>query len=202
MVQVDVFWSYGLASGLALSARRQLKEEKNPWVNKHFIATILWIALVFAPSGMYLLWAFPYWETMFVATTHKDIPAWLTTIFAATNITQGILGYYVTYRLIRAGKDRAATLQTVWSHAAMIFILVFGWDGSGLTRFLYPGTGEEWAAGVAYPYSAWFSSPVFYALAGMAVVFVPTYAYLCTRWVKEGRGKQPRISGFSAAATV
>lgn len=193
MVQVDVFWSYGLASGLALAAKRQLKEEKSPWVNKYFIATMLWTACVFAPSGAYLLWAFPYWETMFVARTHTSIPAWLTAAFSLTNITQAWLGYYVTYRLIQAGKDRLAAFQTIWSHAAMLFILVIGWDGTGLKRFLYAGTGDEWYAGVPYEWTAWFSSPVFYALLGMAVVFIPSYFFMVVRWNREGRER------FSAA---
>ncbi len=187
MVQVDVFWSYGLGSGLALAARQKLKAEPNPWVNKYFVATLAWIALLFAPSGLYLLWAFPYWETMFVATTHADLPAWLVTTFGFTNVSQGILGFYITYRLIRAGKDGAARLQTIWSHAAMLFILIFGWDGSGFSRFIYAGTGEEWRAGVPYAWAAWFSSPVFFTLASMAVVFVPTYTWLVLRFIKDGK---------------
>jgi hypothetical protein len=184
MVQVDVFWSYGLAAGLAVAAKHQLKREAEPFNNKHFTAIVLWTALVFAPSGMYLLWAFPYWETMFVARTYEDIPPWLVTAFAATNVTQAVLGYWVTWKLLRAGKDFAAMMQPIWSHAAMLFILFVGWDGSGFKRFSYAGNGDEWARGVEYPWTAWFSSPVFYALLGMAVVFIPTYFGLVWKWSK------------------
>lgn len=182
MVQVDIFWSYGLAAGLTIAARRHLKKEPKPFDNPYFTAIMLWTALVFAPSGIYLLWAFPDWETMFVARNHHDIPAWVACAFAATNITQAILGYYVTYRLIRAGKDRAATLQTVWSHGAMLWILAIGWDGTGWKRFTYSGTGTEWADGVVYPWTGFFSSSVFYTLLGMGVVFIPTYFGLIHRW--------------------
>ena len=93
MVQVDVFWSYGLASGLALAATKRIRKDESPWVTPHFLLSLLWIVLFFAPSGIYLLWEFPSWETMFVARNHEHIPTWLVCVFSITNVTQGILGY-------------------------------------------------------------------------------------------------------------
>jgi hypothetical protein len=182
MVQVDVFWSYGLASGLALAAAPHIKKEENPWLNKYFVLTAAWITLFFAPSGIYLLWQFPYWETMFLAQNKDSIPAWLVVIFSVTNVSQGVLGYYVTYRLLRKGKDRAALFQTIWSHLAMGFILIYGWDGSGWTRFTYSGTGDEWFSGVPYRWTQFFSSPVFFTLVVMGLILIPTYAYLVRSW--------------------
>jgi len=182
MVQVDIFWSYGLASGLALAGSKTIKKESSPWKNEVFVGTLLWLSLLFGPSGLYLLWNFPYWETMFVAKTHGDIPAWLVAVFGFTNISQGILGYYVTWKCLRLGNKFAATMQTVWSHMAMLFILVVGWDGTGYRRFFYAGTGEEWVNGVNYEISAFFSSPVFLTLLAMGVVFIPSYWYLCKRF--------------------
>lgn len=178
MVQVDIFWSYGLSAGLALAGHRQIKKAPTWWDNKPFLFTTLWTATIFAPSGIFLLWSFPGWETMFVASNHQSIPAWLVTLFSVTNVTQGILGFYVTAYFIRKNKWTAATAQTIWSHAAMLFILIFGWDGSGFRRFLYAGTGEEWHSGVHYDLSAFFSGPVFYALLGLGVAFLPTYFWL------------------------
>jgi hypothetical protein len=175
MVQVDVFWSYGLNAGLALAAHKELKKTKSFWNNTFFCLAILWTACVFAPSGIYLLWSFPGWETMFVATNHSSLPAWLVCLFSLTNITQGVLGFYVTWYFIRKGNWRMAQLQTIWSHFAMLLILVVGWDGTGYRRFFYAGTGEEWHQSVQYPLGAFFSSPVFYTLLGMAVVFIPSY---------------------------
>jgi hypothetical protein len=185
MVQVDVFWSYGLSSGLALAASRQIRKMPEPWFNRYFVATLAWTAMIFAPSGAYLLWAFPGWETMFVAAQHRDIPAWLVAAFGLTNVTQGVLGYYITWRLLRSGRDFAAMLQPIWSHLAMLFILVFGWDGSGWRRFTYAGTGEEWHSGVTYPWTDFFRSEVFYTLLGMGVFFIPTYFGLIRKWRKE-----------------
>ena len=43
-------------------------------------------------GGVYLLWAFPDWETMQVAHSHASLLPWLVTVFAITNVTQGMLG--------------------------------------------------------------------------------------------------------------
>lgn len=185
MVQVDIFWSYGLASGLTLAAAKQLKKEKSPWDNKYFTGILLWISIFFAPSGMYLLWDFPGWETMFVAKSHESIPAWLVALFGVTNITQAVLGYYVTYTFIQKGKSFAAKMQPVWSHAAMFFILFVGWDGTGFLRFTHTGTSEEFAQGIRYPWVDFFTSPVAYTLYGMGVLLIPTYIMICRRWRSE-----------------
>jgi hypothetical protein len=181
MVQVDVFWSYGLASGIALAARKRIEKDPAPFVNEHFLLAFAWTAFFFAPSGLYLLWQFPYWETMFLARDQTDIPAWLAVTFAVTNLTQGILGYWVTWRLIRAGKLGAARLQPIWSHAVMFLILFVGWDGSGFKRFSYAGTGLEWSNGIARPWTDWFGSPVFWALAIMGLLLGPSYYWVCRR---------------------
>lgn len=186
MVQVDVFWSYGLSAGLALAAHKTLKKAPSFWKTPAFTLALMWSACIFAPSGLYLLWAFPEWETMFVARDHSSIPAWLTALFGLTNITQGMLGFYVTAHFIRSGKMFAAKMQTIWSHAAMFFILVFGWDGTGYKRFFYPGTGPEWHSQVEYPLSAFFSAPIFFALLGMGVFFVPSYLWLIAYLRKQG----------------
>src|SRR5215212_10227092 len=101
MVQVDVFWSYAIGAGFAVAATRQIarsaatsRSTPDRWQrlnSPYWVATVLYCALLFAPSGVYLLWAFPDWETMQVAHNHTSLPAWLVTIFAITNVTQGML---------------------------------------------------------------------------------------------------------------
>ena len=109
MVQVDIFWSYGLSAGLALAAGPALKNKISFWNNKFITLTLLWTAIIFAPSGIYLLWEFPGWETMFVARNHLSIPTWLVCLFSITNITQGILGFYVTWYFLRKGVSGSLT---------------------------------------------------------------------------------------------
>ncbi len=185
MVQVDVFWSYGLNAGLALAASTALKKETTFWKSPIFTLSLLWTAIFFAPSGIYLLWDNPGWETMFVARNHESLPAWLVCIFAATNITQGILGFWVTYHFIRKGNQKAARLQTIWSHLAMLFVLVVGWDGTGYKRFFYAGTGEEWHTGIEYAIPDFFTSRMFFTLISMGVILVPTYIYLINYFRKQ-----------------
>jgi hypothetical protein len=185
MVEVVVFWSYGLSSGLALAAGADLKNEKSFWNNPYFTVAMAWITLFFAPSGIYLLWNFPGWETMFLAVNHLSIPSWLVMLFSLTNITQGVLGFYFTWHFIRKGNKRAAWLQKIWSHAAMFFILVFGWDGSGYKRFFYAGTGEEWHAGKVYAITDFFSAEIFYTLVCMGVVLIPTYIWVIQKFRNE-----------------
>ena len=184
MVQVDVFWAYGLSAGLAVAGHKAIKKAPTWWVNKPFLYSVIWNACLFGPSGIFLLWSFPGWETMFVATNHLSIPSWLVTIFSLTNVTQGILGFWVTAKLIRSGHWRAAVWQPIWSHMAMMTILIFGWDGAGYRRFFYAGTGEEWHSGVNYPISAFFSCSVFFSLLGLGVVFLPTYFGLVKHLMK------------------
>lgn len=75
MVQVDVFWSYGLNAGLAIAAQSSLKSDERWLESKSFLVALLWTATLFAPSGAFLLWINPDWETMFVAKDHAAIPA-------------------------------------------------------------------------------------------------------------------------------
>jgi hypothetical protein len=181
MVQVDVFWSYGLGAGLALAEAGEIRKSASPFRTEAFIWTLIWIGAIFAPSGLYLLWTNPAWETMFVARDYSSLPPWLVMLFAATNLTQGILGFWITARAIQAGRMRRAIWQPLWSHLALLFILVFGWNGHGYERFFYAGTGAEWHAGVSYPLAAFFQSEIFFALLKLGVLFIPTYVYLCLK---------------------
>lgn len=194
MVQVDVFWSYALGAGFAASASRQLKREydaskgKSSIQSKYFTYTVLFLACLFAPSGIYLLWDFPQWETMQVATSHAGIPAWLVTVFAITNVTQGVLGYWVAYKFIQKGKFNAAWLQVFIGYFFMFFILVYGWDGTGWQRFLYDASmhsGKLWSRGV-YDGSAFLTSNVAYTLYGMGIIIAPFLTIPMVKWIKEG----------------
>src|SRR6266542_2776013 len=119
MVQVDVFWSYGIGASFALAAAHQLREADRAAAgepaatgilsDRHLTATLLYLSALFVPSGAWLLWGFPSWETMHAADS--TLPAWLVALFVATNTTQGVLGYLVTKRLLLRGRPRLAYLQ-------------------------------------------------------------------------------------------
>ena len=122
MVQVEVFWSYGLNAGLAIAARNSLKNEERWLESKSFLVALLGTA------------------------------AWLVALFAMTNVTQGVLGFGVMARLVRAGKLTAAWWQALGAHIAMFYILIVGWDGTGYRRFFYAGTGEQWHQGQEFAF--------------------------------------------------
>ena len=112
MIQVDIFWSFAFGSCLAYAQQSTLIHEKDPFVNQPFVVALIWLAVCFAPSGIYLMWATPEWETMFGwgasyfpgLGTHNLQAGWVA-LFAATNTTQGILGWYLTYKRIRRRQD-------------------------------------------------------------------------------------------------
>lgn len=204
MVEVDVFWAYGLGAGFAVAATHQIarSQDRPPgaetvgWQrfvsSPYFTVTVLYCALLFAPSGAYLLWAFPDWETMQVASSHASLPAWLVTLFAITNVSQGILGYWVTARLIRAGRRYAAFLQVGVGYLGMFFILVHGWDGHGYRRFFSADRAvfESWPRHASFGTTLahagrWLSSPVALTLAGMSVIVV-VLLWIMAAWLKDG----------------
>ena len=209
MVQVDVFWSYGLGATLVVAASRQLLSRRattaadaapGPSVraepsapgerresDPNLLRTLLFLALVFAPSGAYLVWSFPSWETMHVGS--RDMPGWLIAAFAVTNVTQGLVGYLVVDWLLARGRTYLAYLQIVAAYFAMFFILVHGWDGTGYQRF-FSATRDEFLAWSG-DWQAWLTSDVALTLYGMAVVLVPTLIYLSVRATLDGYRLDP-----------
>ncbi|ORA29889.1 hypothetical protein [Mycobacterium aquaticum] len=203
MVQLDVFWSYSIGASLALSATHQLRSaaraprhtpiDRPRWqsalTDPYLTATMLFCAGLFAPSGAWLLWGFTSWETMHAAPTHDALPVWLVAVFAATNTTQGVLGYLVTRWLITRGHMQWAFMQMVAGYFALFFILSYGWNGTGYQRFFSADatTFAHWTdAPASQNIRAWATSPValtLYALLGMLVVVM---LFIMGRWHADG----------------
>ncbi len=188
MVQVDVFWTYALGAGFAAAAGRQLKEAsdtgESPFQSPYFLRALLFLSILFVPSGVCLLWAFPGWETMFAGD--RTLPAWIVTLFCVTNITQGILGFWVASKLIEKGRLYWAHLQWVIGYMLMFFILVHGWDGTGWRRFFYAGDIADWRAGVDYSIWAFAYSDVALTLYAFGLVILPVMFIWMSTWMKEG----------------
>lgn len=196
MVQVDIVWSYAFGASLASAASRQLEKEETPFNNKWYIFILHFLAIFFAPSGLYLLWQFPQWETMQVATHFKDIPSWLVVVFAVTNITQGILGYWITFKLIKKKNYYGAHVNWMVSWIIFWFILVCGWDCTGYQRFLYDASvhgGELWAPGKSMGVSFFYASNVWWTLVVMGFFFGPMLLYAYRHFTEEGYSMDPSI---------
>jgi hypothetical protein len=206
MVQVDVLWSYGIGASMALAAGRQLRARReiadaerargeqplrlpgdpqdraSLWRNPFFLATVLYAALLFAPSGAYLLWEFPDWETMHAGD--RGLAGWLVVGFAATNVTQAMLGFAVVSALLARGRAYAAYLQVLIAYLGMFFILVHGWDGEGYQRFFSPDRADylAWSG----DWSAWLTSDVALSLFVMGLVLIPVLLGTIVRWTVAG----------------
>lgn len=200
MVEVDIFWSYAIGAGFAAASARQIKDEENTTLNPYFFKSMLYLSTLFAPSGIMLLWAFTGWETMYV-WNRETLPAWLVPIFAITNVTQGILGFWITHKLIKSNKYFWANMQWVLGYMAMFFILVHGWDGTGYRRFFtFNSTGaagwwlEKGVKGSDVltqgfgPWVAlkWTISPVALTLYAMGIIMLPLMFYWIGKWATEG----------------
>jgi hypothetical protein len=196
MVQVDIFWSYAFGAGFAAAASRQLAAKAKEAAeqgrveslleNRYFAITVIYLAALFAPSGIGLLWAFPSWETMHAGD--RDLPTWLVLLFAITNITQGMLGFWVTRRLLLAGKTFLAALQMPIGYFGMFFILVHGWDGTGYRRFL-SANKEALANWKLSSIPHFLISDVALTLYGMGIVLLPVMFALMSRWILQGQGE-------------
>lgn len=132
MIQVDVFWSFAIGACFAACASEGLKRSYSPFVNKYFVYTLVFLGTIFGPSGVYLLWQHTGWETMFMFDT--SLHGIWAALFASTNVSQGILGFYLAYRQIIAGRELSAHTLWVVSYCCMFAILLFGYD-----RFFYAG---------------------------------------------------------------
>jgi hypothetical protein len=191
MVQVDVFWSYAIGASFAAASGRQLRNIEDTFQNEYFTKTLLYLAILFAPSGMVLLWAFTGWETMYYwGKAGRLLPAWIVPVFCITNITQGILGFYVAHRFIKAGKFYLAHLQWVLGYLAMFFILVHGWDGLGWRRF-FTYTPHQTAEVLDMGFGPWIAikwlvSPVALTLYAMGVIMLPVMFRWIGKWAMEG----------------
>ncbi|HYX32436.1 MAG TPA: hypothetical protein VE954_04930 [Oligoflexus sp.] len=191
MVQVDVFWSYGIGAGLAVAAHRQIMKQKDVarslWEDAmqspFFSKLLLFLGLVFVPSGFWLLWQFSSWETMHAGD--RNLPVWLVGLFAITNVSQGVLGFVICHHLIRRGKLYAAWLNFIAAYFGMFFILVHGWDGKGYQRFFSPDRAafENWSWQTA---GAWFTSDIALTLYGMGVILLPILGGMTLSWIREG----------------
>jgi len=175
MIEIDVFFSFGVGAGFAAFAGDLLKYL--PWdTNQYFMYMLLFHSLIFAPSGIYLLWAFPGWETMFLFTTKDEMRPLLPTLFCFSNIFLAILGFYFNQNLIKQGK--ASQAHAVWFYA---YVIMFSVIGFGYRRFLYTQSGEEWSQDMQTNYHAplenvifdFFWSNILKTLVAMGVIILP-----------------------------
>jgi hypothetical protein len=164
---------------------REIEQGNSPaFNNQYFLKTLLFLSLLFVPSGSNLLWSNPNWETMQVGS-YETIPGWLVSGFTITNVTQGILGYWVTWNCLMKGKYEKAAWQVFLSYLGFWFILVNGWDKAGYRRFFSRNREafDDWKWTNVF---GWLTSDVVRILLAYGAVFIPLMLYWVSKWLVEG----------------
>ena len=161
------------------------KENGDAFNNEHFLKNLLFLSLLFVPSGAVLLWSNPNWETM-QAGSYETIPQWLVGIFTTTNVTQGILGFYNTYKCLMKGKYYRASLHSILSYAGFFFILANGWDNQGYRRFFSRNREafDNWKWTNVF---GWAVSDAVIILLTYGAVFLPLMYYWIIDWLLKGQ---------------
>jgi hypothetical protein len=190
MLQVDWVWSYAFGATFAAAAARQLEKEEKPFSNKWGYVTLFFLATFFNMSALYNLWVYPQWESMQVAATHADIPGWIVSLFLITNVTQGVLGYWITYTLIKKKNYYGAHVNWMVAWAVFWFILACGWDCTGYQRFLYDASvnnGVLWTPSTQHMGLSFFvKSNSFRAILIMSLAFIPVLSYGYITFTRDG----------------
>ncbi|MEU2516084.1 hypothetical protein [Streptomyces syringium] len=184
MMQVDTLWAYGIGAGYAIAgagAAVPQRPSRPPWkaLTRPPAMACLGLGLVFLPSGLWLLNRFPSWETMHV---FPDPPPWLPTVFFITVLLCGLAGVLVTHWLLTRQRYWGACAQWLWPHLGMFYMIVNGWDGLGLRRFL-AADPSSWERHKALPASFalaldWSATPVAATLATMILLGAPAMGAL------------------------
>ncbi|WP_030573713.1 hypothetical protein [Streptomyces aureocirculatus] len=173
MVQIDALWAYGIGAGVALAEAPALcaRRRRSPAL----AGLSAYLLLVFIPCGMWLLAKFPSWETMHVV---PDPPSWFAGAFFLGVLLSAAVGFFGTTWLLSRGQVWWSFLQWVWPHASMFFLLLHGWDGTGLKRFLSARGESPHGEITVETVVRWLESPVAVTLAVMGVVVLPAMALL------------------------
>ncbi len=170
--------------GMQRAVKAWFEANEDAFNNEYFLKNLLFLSLLFVPSGAVLLWSNPSWETMQVGK-YETIPQWLVGIFSTTNVTQGLLGFYLTYRALMKGKYYQASMHTLLSYLGFFFILVNGWDNKGYQRFFSRDRAsfEDWRWGNVVP---WAFSDVSAILLTYGAAFLPLMYYWIIDWLLKG----------------
>lgn len=177
--------------GLQRSLKAWFETNQDAFNNPYFLKNLLFLSLLFVPSGAVLLWSNPSWETMQVGR-YETIPQWLVGIFSTTNVTQGLLGFYLTWKALMKGRYYQASMHTLLSYLGFFFILVNGWDNKGYQRFFSKNreSFESWSWKNIAP---WAFSDVAMILLAYGAAFLPLMYYWIIDWLLAGKDAEDGV---------
>jgi hypothetical protein len=174
--------------GIQRTVKAWFEANEDAFNNKFFLKNLLFLSLLFVPSGAVLLWSNPSWETMQVGK-YETIPQWLVGIFSTTNVTQGLLGFFLTYKALMKGKYYQASMHTVLAYLGFFFILANGWDNKGYQRFFSKNreSFDDWGWKNVVP---WAFSDVSMILLTYGAAFLPLMYYWIIDWFLKGEDEE------------
>ncbi|MFD9411761.1 hypothetical protein ACFWBN_32780 [Streptomyces sp. NPDC059989] len=204
-VQAAPLWAYGIGATFAVAAGRQLqwwersvRGEAPPFwarrtrsraANPYLALTVLYAALLLAPTGMYLLWQNPAWATMHVARDHGGVWAGFALFHTGSVVVGALLGFLAARLFVLVGAGYWGYLQAVAGYFLLFFTLVHGWDGSGYRRLLSadPRAYAGWSADSVVNHCLDFAtSGTFLALLVFGTAVIGTMLLAEIGWLVEG----------------
>ncbi|MFN3383836.1 MAG: hypothetical protein ACK401_02950 [Archaeoglobaceae archaeon] len=194
MLQVDVFWVYGIGAMFATASAKQLKNIKSMLETKYFGLLLVYLSLIFVPEAIWLTWSFPHWESMHVYSSLAEIPTTVVVTFIILDFLIAMIGFWVAYKLIVAGREYLAHVQWFIGYLAFFFVLTNGWDCLAWQRFSWDPTttGELWAPGktMLLDFATSNVAMTLYAMAFPTIIPLLVGGYI---WLKEGN----KIAGLN-----
>lgn len=199
-VQAAPLWAYGIGATFAVAAGRQLQwwersvrgegvRTRSRAANPYLALTVLYAALLPAPTGAYLLWQEPAWSTMHVARDHDGVWAGFALFYGASVVVGALLGFLAARLFVLVGAGYWGYLQAVAGYFLLFFTLIHGWDGTGYERLLSadPRAYADWSAeGVANGVLAFATSGTFLAVLIFGTAVIGTMLLTEIGWLVEG----------------
>ncbi|MBT2447377.1 hypothetical protein J7F03_09875 [Streptomyces sp. ISL-43] len=225
-VQAAPLWAYGVGATFAVAAGRQLQwwersvrgegvRTRSRAANPYLALTLLYAALLPAPTGVYLLWQNPAWSTMHAARGHDGVWAGFALFQAASPVVGALLGFLAARLFVLVGAGYWGYLQAVAGYFLLFFTLIHGWDGTGYQRLLsadpraFAGWSATGAAGdsalnhcLAFATTGTFLALLVFGTAVIGTMLLAEIGWLVEGWRLPGAAadlKVPRVIAVAIA---
>jgi hypothetical protein len=135
MVQVDIPGAFAVGQIFAVLSKKYLKREEKKFTHR-LMAPIGWyLALIYAPVGMFLLCGWPGWESMYwwewvEQLAFNPLVAFFYIAFYFSMIFIGNMSYIIGHNLYLKGKDKTVNILAIIGIIATLlpfFIWPFTW---------------------------------------------------------------------------
>lgn len=195
MIPFDMTVSFVAGQTLALSARKQLKNESSLFFNRPLYISLIWMVLLYAPSAMFFYHGWTAWNIMYIfdpypppakdPTLASSILIWLDSTILTLIL---IGGFALAHNWIRKGKERLAIITSVIAVLVLVLFLAMayhrGFIVASYTEFKAladEGLRFSWGG------NSFWGHEVFWANAVIMFIDFGPLAYLYYWFHKEGK---------------